>query len=240
MRLPPRPNQGVHPVDGVDLAIAGIEPHCRFMHITVQVLDRDMVPSARDRALEYGPHTFDPVAVDLSAYVFVGAVIDGVMLEGKGAVNARVVGVDRRARFHCPQCKLIGGPAVSILDRLGGRLAAALPCANDGNLADSTPTGVQLLVRVLVLLTSANIGFIHLDDILQLKLAAGAVLPDPVQHVPSRPVLDAKLFRELHRAHTLASCHDAIATIQFCSGVLVACMIVPVVTVKCFRQSPHQ
>ena len=168
------------------------------------------MPSAVDRTLEDGPHALDPVGVHRAPDILFGAMVHRVMIEGQAVVDARFVGIDGRARLDCRGGKFGGGSAIGIGDRLRDRLSATLAGTHDGCLADRPAPGAELLALVFVRFLPADIDLVHLDHIAEPEFATGASLADPVQHVPSRPVLDTQLFRELHGADALAGRHHAV------------------------------
>ncbi len=63
---------------------------------------------------------------------------------------------------------------------------------------------------MLVGFLAADISLIDFDSVGKPELAIGTGFPDPVQHVPSGAILDAKFLRHLHRAHALAGRHHGI------------------------------
>jgi len=77
---------------------------------------------------------------------------------------------------------------------------------------------------VLVGFLATDVGFIHLDDALQLEFAGCAGFTNAVQHVPGCAVLDTQFLGQLHGGNTLAGRHDAVnghnPVLQGCLGAV--------------------
>ena len=173
------------------------------------------MPSAMDGSLEHSPYRLDSVGVDIASDVFASRVLDGIVGEAvedrrQSGVGAGFVCVDRRTRLYRSLDESDQRGRVHLLDRLGGHFAASLPNADHGGFAYRTASGVEFLVAVLVGFLAAEIRFVDFHDLCQLEVASAARFADAMEHMPRRPILASKLFRQLHRANALAGCHHRV------------------------------
>lgn len=92
----------------------------------------------------------------------------------------------------------------------------ALPPRSDQPRHPRVPpaSSVQLLRFVLVPLFPAHVGFVNLDDALQLRQVFSARLPETVQDEPGGLLRDANLFGELKAADALAGRDEQIHGVQ--------------------------
>ena len=94
--------------------------------------------------------------------------------------------------------QLLGGGAIGALVRLGDdRMGLAILEAYDRGLAYGSPSGIQLLGPVLVLLLAARVGFIGFHGSVQRVLRGGERLADSMSEEPSGFLRDPEQLGEL-------------------------------------------
>ena len=153
--------------------------------------------------LHQRPKRLDAVGVRHAVHVFTDRVLDRFMV-GEPVVAAMVIGVDHGVRRHLLADKALQRLAVRAVDARGGHpVRLAVLHADDGLLADRTPTLLQLPGLVLVLLFPADVGFVHFYRTRERADFRLERLAEPVQHEPCGLLTDPEVPVQLHGRNAL-------------------------------------
>src|SRR3954451_16579088 len=189
----------------MQLDVAFAQQKRELVNVPAQMLRASMVIDAEDAALHDREDALDAVGRHVAAHELASTVINRLVIEeqpGETTVSGELVSVQRRADFDILEYHPVNGFLIRVGDRLCLYLAAGpLAHPEDGGLADSAASGVQLLFLVLIGLDAADVGFVDFDDASQLLEFGTARLAQPVQQKPCRLLRDADLFRQLKAAH---------------------------------------
>ena len=180
-----------------------------LVHIAVQVLGAHVVIDAVVAALQQRPEAFDAVSVGFVADVLTYRVVDALVREtlaGKTIVATMHVRHDS-CTFGCiGGDESLKGGASRPLRRYSAHLTVLIADTNNSGFAYCATPSVQLLVRVLVLLFAADIGFINLGVIAHVVVALifQPRFTDALSKKPSCFLGDAKFAGHLSTGDTLA------------------------------------
>jgi len=166
---------------------------------------------ADNSALQQSPERFDIVRVNLAAHVLAAGMTDDfVPIEvSQIAVSARFIGRDQTNLFGDG---LLNEAAQAVrrsgFDYLANEIALARDRADDGRFAGVSRTATAVLLPidpVPVLLFTADLGFVNLNDahqLLEVRIVHRGA--ESHAHVPSRPIgTESDHTVNLKRAHAL-------------------------------------
>ena len=177
-------NEAVEALERVALYVAFVQPKRKFVNVSAKMLFAGVVVDANNPALHDRENALDAISGHVIADVFAAAVVDGFVFEKqsiKAAIDGGLVSVERRANSDVLVDFRVKRRHVGVIDRHSLHAAFALAHRHDGGFSNSSATGLELLGLVLVFLDSANIGFVNLDNSLQLFEVAPASLSEAVK-----------------------------------------------------------
>jgi hypothetical protein len=188
----------------ITVVIAELE----FGNVQMQVFPANLVISSHDSALPDRPEAFNRVRVNRANNVLANGMINRLVWEamlqshiaGRSicAEQANAVGYD----FTDESLKRL---SICVIDHTGNDVALAFDRTNDRNLAGITaPALPAFLVPMPVFITSADIGFVNLDNSAKLLDVLDHGSSDLVAHKPSGLVgAEAHIAEDLKGAHAL-------------------------------------
>ena len=208
---------------------AVIVAELEFSDIERQIFLADLVVAANDPALDDAPEALNRIGVNRADNVLARAVIDDAMLVlvaetaigriGIGAKQANAIrdGVTDKSfnRFR-----------LGVLDNTSDDVALALYSTDDWRLVSTAATRLAgLLVPMLVLVVTADVGFVHLNNAAKLGFRLHQSSADFVAHGMCRAVAaEAHDALNLEGTNTLLAgqhrMYDAVPVTQGLIGVL--------------------
>ena len=206
-------NEAVEPLHRMTLYVALIQAERELVNVAAKVFLAGVMIDTDQSALHDREHAFHAVRGHVIADIFAIAMVDGFVIEeqsAKAAVNASLIGVQRSASGDVLVNFGVQGRHVGVIYSHRLHAALALTHRDNGGLTDRAATGFKLLGLVLVLLDSADVGFVNLDDALELFEIAAAGFPQAMQNKPRRLLRDADLLRQLQAGYALAGRHKQI------------------------------
>ena len=180
--------------------VAIVVTELKLGKIQRQIFLADIVVGAHDSALQQRPEAFDVVRMNLSAHVFVLAMIDGLVPETPVdvVISAIVISCDQRDFFVDRMVdESSEGPRICFADHLADDVAFALNCADHSDLAVADgltellrASGIALLAALFapvpITVLAADVGLIHFHDSHQLpKCRVFHSGPQAHAHIPS-------------------------------------------------------
>jgi hypothetical protein len=168
-----------------------------------------VMKSSHNAALQEAPKGFDIIGVDLTTHIDAFAMLDDLV--GIEQIQATVSGVlisSEQADIGRNRLtdEAVQRRAAGVLYHLADDVSFTADSADDGSFTGCFAPGfMAFLVPMAVLVFSADVSFVNLDNAHQL-LKVGIVhrSPKPMAHVPSRPVIAAPdLALDLESADTL-------------------------------------
>jgi hypothetical protein len=167
----------------------------KFREIEREIFFAHMVEAPHDATLEQAPETINAPRMDQPAHILALTVLHRFVfvVSIKQTITGMLISGDKRNLLvYRLANEAIKRAGVGAFDHLTNNIALARDRANDGYFTSGSASDIAALERVLVLLFSADIGFINLDhakklyNVLILHRSA-----DSVAHIPSRPVVTA-------------------------------------------------
>jgi hypothetical protein len=200
-------DKAIEPCKRVVLYVSFVKAEGEFVNISTEMLLARVMINSDQAALEDGKDAFDAVSGDGTAHELACAMVDRIVVEGKGlnpVIRSRFVCMQGRSVFNMlTDCGLYGF-LVGAADRHGLGPAAALAHPKDRGLADRTASSLKLLGFVLVLFDPADEGLVNFDDASELaKVGTAAGFPQTMQDEPSRLLRDPDFLGKLHRRNAL-------------------------------------
>jgi hypothetical protein len=174
----------------------------------MQILPTYLVVSSNNSALQDRPESLNRVGVNRANDMLANSVIDGLMRET--ALQAAIAGISIGAekansvRYGLSH-ESLKRESVCALDNAGNDIALALDRANDGGLAGvSAPARSAFLVPMPVLIATANVGFVNLNNSAKLLDVLNHRSSDFVAHKPSSFIgAESHIAEDLKGAHAL-------------------------------------
>jgi hypothetical protein len=124
---------------------ARVVPEIELRQIPVQMLFGAMLVDAMHAALKDAEHAFDGVRVGIAAHVFVGTVVDRLVVRELGTdlrIEAAFVGIENRLAMHVRRDDGRHVVDTGALDVEAANLATTLDKGDNGALAGRTATGL--------------------------------------------------------------------------------------------------
>jgi hypothetical protein len=166
------------------------------------------VVSPNDATLEDRPKSLNRIGVDSANDMLANGMIDRLMWETvfRAAVARIRVGAEQAdtVRYGLAH-EGLKGISISPLNNASNDIALALDRTNNGSLASvAAPASTAFLVPMPVLVASADVGFINLNDSAKLLDILDHSSSDLVAHEPSSLVgAEAHIAEDLEGAHAL-------------------------------------
>lgn len=157
----------------------------------MQVFLTDMVKSSVHSALEHRPNGFHAVGMSHVAHVFLCAVIHGVMSMGDPTICDVFIRVNSGSRPDMLMHDALQSGLGGIGNRHGLDFASTLAHTDNSLFTDTAPASMKLLVFMLVVFFSSDVGFVNFDRTEQFEFSLLASFSDPVKHVPGSALLYA-------------------------------------------------
>lgn len=208
-------DETIQPFEGVNLYVAFVQPPCKFIGITANMLGADVVEGSVNSPLENGPNGFDGVSAGRASRVFPSTVVHGFMFK-KQAVKVRehnaVIGIKLRPKFDVAVNLCCDGLHGAFIHRGKDGATVTFAHSKHGSFADSTASSFQLFMLMLVPFLAADETLVKFHDALQLgdNFRSAASLAQPMQDEPRGFLRNSDLLGELKAADALTRCDQQI------------------------------
>ena len=179
----------------------------KLRNVPLQVLWANFVEGALVSALQHRPEGLDAVGVRHAPDVLGDVVVDFLVVEaGHAAVAASGIRIDLRARRRMVRDETLHGLTVLALYNLrDNSIGLAILRTHHHRLAGRAASeSLAALGLRHILLTTANVGFIHFNRTVERSVAFRSPrFPNAMQHEPRRRLRHANVALQLHAGDRL-------------------------------------
>jgi hypothetical protein len=179
-----------------------------FGNVQMQIFLADLMECSDDAALQNGPEAFDRVRMNCANNVLADGMVDGLVRET--TIQPLIAGISVSAEKadavrYCFAYEGLKREPVSAIDNASDDIPLAFDRAHDRSLAGiSAPALTAFLVPMPVLIATADVGFINLDDPAEFLDVLDHGSSDLMAHEPSCLVAaEAHIAEDLQGAHAL-------------------------------------
>lgn len=180
----------------------------KLIDVAVQVLGAHEVVDAVIATLKQRPEAFDAVSMGLLTDIFANAVAHDMVIKAlQVEIGAMAISIDRLAGGDGSANDRLKGSAVIAGDSTGNYLAAALEHPENCRLSGGAAPHVLALGGVLILLLTANVGFINFHRLAThwlIGLPGKPRLADALGQKPCAFLRHAQITCHLSRGDALA------------------------------------
>lgn len=210
-------DETIEPLQGVELHVAEIQPECKFVNVASEMLLTGVMIHASQSAFEDCPDALYRVRVSHSTAVLTRRMVYRLVGEEKtadAAVSLKFVGAENGANGDVVVNGLLNRRQIGRGN--GHRLSstAALTHTENRSLTDRAATEHHSLIGVFRGFLTADVGFVYLDNALQLVDVVPAGFAEPLEHKPRRFLRNAYLFAQLERRDAFAGRNKQIHRID--------------------------
>jgi len=192
--LPAASSASCHHVPEYIRVLTIVMPEREFRQVQRQIFLAHLVVRAHDSTLQERPEGINVRSMDVAAHVLALAVFNGfvIVIPVQQPITGMLIGRNERDFVvYGFTNKAIKCSRVGVFNHLANDITLASDSADDRNFASSAAT-LPAFRHMLIAFFAAHVRFVNFDFAHELgKAAVSHSRPNPVAHIPSRPVVAA-------------------------------------------------